>query len=85
MIQEYPIVIDHIIVVLILNNLQYFTKVLKFEILSQYRSLVSVAFLLLKERCLTIKNCDMTQLEIAKKSTTFRRWLNVIIKSKKYL
>ena len=40
MIQEYPIVIDRIIVVLILNNLQYFTKVLKFEILSQYRSLV---------------------------------------------
>ena len=34
MIQEYPIVIDRIIVVLILNNLQYFTKVLKFEILS---------------------------------------------------
>ena len=24
-------------------------------------------------------------LKIAKKSTTFRRWLNVIIKSKKYL
>ena len=40
MIQEYPIVIDRTIVVLILNNLQYFTKVLKFEILSQYRLLV---------------------------------------------
>ena len=40
MIQEYPIVIDRIIVVLILNNLQHFTKVLQFEILSQYRSLI---------------------------------------------
>ena len=34
------IAIDHITVVLILNDLQYSTKVLKFGILSQYRSLV---------------------------------------------
>ena len=49
MIQEYPIAIDHITFVLILNNLQYSTKVLKFGILSQYRSLVLLAFLFLKE------------------------------------
>ena len=40
LLQEYPIAIDHITVVVILNNLQYSTKVLKFGILSQYRSLV---------------------------------------------
>ena len=35
-IQEYPIAIDHITVVLILNNLQYSIKVVKFGILSQF-------------------------------------------------
>ena len=49
MIQEYPIAIDHITAVLILNNLQYSTKVVKFGILSQYRSLVWLAFSLWKE------------------------------------
>ena len=49
MIQEYPIAIDHITAVLILNNLQYSTEVVKFGILSQYRSLVWLAFSLLKE------------------------------------
>ena len=54
LLQEYPIAIDHITVVVILNNLQYSTKVLKFGILSQYRSLVWPAFLLLKERSLNL-------------------------------
>ena len=35
---------------LILDNLQYSTKVLKFLILSKYQSLVWLAFLFLKEK-----------------------------------
>lgn len=35
---------------LILDNLQYSTKVLKFGILSKYQSLVWLAFLFLKEK-----------------------------------
>ena len=35
---------------LILDNLQYSTKVLKFWILSKYQSLVWLAFLFLKEK-----------------------------------
>ena len=45
---DRQVVIDDIVQTL--SNLRYFLKALKFGILSQYRSLVQQAFLLLRKR-----------------------------------
>ena len=49
MTQEQTSLLNHVTVVLILSSLQYFTRVLTF-LLSQYRLLVRLAFLLLRKK-----------------------------------
>ena len=51
MVPEQPIIIKRICAVQISSNLQFSSKVLKFETLFQFQSLVHQTFLVLRQKC----------------------------------
>ena len=53
MVPEWPVIIERIFSVQISSNLQFSTKVLKFETLFLFQSLVRQTFLALRRKCLS--------------------------------